>query len=65
MKKGSQSRKCSRCRKIIFWLVPNGKPGMFGEQACDHVDVAKWVIYRNRYLCYDCRDITVREEKQE
>ena len=23
MKKGSQSRKCGRCNRIVFWLVPD------------------------------------------
>lgn len=64
MKKGSQSRKCSRCHKIIFWIIPNGRPGMFGEQDYDHKDVIPWVIYRNRYLCRRCHDLVEKEDAQ-
>ena len=54
MKKGSTARHCSNCRKIIFWLVPTEKVGLFGEPMYEHRDVAKWKVTTNKYLCEEC-----------
>ena len=60
MKKGSSSRKCSGCGKIIFWWVPSGKRGAFGEPVMDVKNACEWVARSGKYLCRECYEDAVR-----
>lgn len=70
MKKGSKSRKCSDCGRIIFWMVPDSS--VLGMQFCTTKSVRKWRYVRmkssrrgeyiGRYLCLDCLNKTDPEK---
>ena len=60
MKKGSSSRKCGRCKRIVFWSIPDGKPVLGLVQMCtmkkvlDHRYVKEPGAQYGHYYCMDC-----------
>ena len=60
MKNGSSSRKCGRCKRIVFWSVPDGKPILGLVQMCtmkkvlDHRYVKEDGAKYGNYYCMDC-----------
>lgn len=58
MKKGSSSRKCGRCKQIVFWSVP--EQSILGIQFCsvktvrDHRFVKEKPDGSGHYYCMDC-----------
>lgn len=60
MKKGSKLRKCHKCKKPVFWLVPNGY--LFGIIPEGKVKKVNPFLYRNNKLwCAECWE---KETKQ-
>lgn len=54
MKRGSIARKCSECGRKIFWLVPTGEVGYFGERITEQKRIIPWVGRHGRYYCVEC-----------
>lgn len=58
MKKGSSSRKCGRCKRIVFWSVPDHD--ILGIRFCsvkkvlDHRFIKENADGSGHYYCMDC-----------
>ena len=54
MKKGSKLRKCWKCGKPLFWLIPKDKQmsPLFVE--CDTKKINPMVGRNGKYWCVDC-----------
>lgn len=58
MKKGSSSRKCGRCKQIVFWSVP--EHSILGIRFCsvkkvrDHRFIKEKPDGSGHYYCMDC-----------
>lgn len=54
MKKGSELRRCPKCGKKLFWVIPDGD--VFGLPLVKHKKLNEWKHsskYRN-YFCVEC-----------
>lgn len=58
MKKGSYSRKCGRCRRIVVWFVPDkvilGIPSVTSKKVLDFRFVKEKKDGSGHYYCIDC-----------
>ena len=60
MKKGSSARKCGRCKRIVWWSIPDGKPILGLMQPCKMKTVRDYRYVKEKgepyghYYCMDC-----------
>lgn len=53
MVKGSRSRKCRFCGKIVGWMIPIKNCGLFME--CDFRPTKDFAHDGKGYICKDCK----------
>lgn len=56
MKKGSRSRKCRCCGKIIGWVIPK-KEGLFGFRECEMKTLPDFAMDNKGYICKQCKAV--------
>jgi len=66
MKKGSSARKCKRCKRIVFWSVPDkdilGIRFCHVEKKLDHRFIKEKPNGYGNYYCMDCLHVMFPNE---
>ena len=52
MVKGAKLRKCWKCGKHIFWIIPDGE--ILGLPMAKDKKITDWVLRKNKYWCAEC-----------